>query len=305
MKSFSKEMRHALNKRIGPTMKCKFLILFTVAALAALLAPPLASAGILLSAESFGVLAGSTVTNTGNTKITGDLGVYPGSAITGFPPGSVSGGTIHGPDGVSLQAQKDVTTAYNSLANMPVSSNLTGQDLGGLTLTSGVYHYNSSAQLTGTLTLDAQGNNNAFWVFQIESALTAASSSAVNVINRGSNDGRDDGIFWQVGSSATLGTGTTFEGNILALTSITMNTNATIPNGRAFARNGAVTLDTNIISILCPNGGPGYSGGLTYDTNGVIVPVDNSLSTVPELSSTMILLGFGMAGLAVFRKRLK
>ena len=118
---------------------------------------------------------------------------------------------------------------------MPFTSNLTGQDLGGLTLVSGVYHFDSAAQLTGTLQLDAQGNNNAFWVFQIGSALTTASGSSVSVINFGSNGGADDGVFWQVGSSATIGTSTAFEGNILALATISLNTTATILNGRALA----------------------------------------------------------------------
>jgi type VI secretion system secreted protein VgrG len=116
------------------------------------------------------------------------------------------------------------------------------------------------------------------------------------LINLGSNDGKDDGVFWQVGSSATLGTGTTFEGNIVALTSITLNTDATIPNGRALARNGAVTLDTNLISIVCPNGGPGYSGGLKYDTDGTtIVPV-------PE-PGTCLLVVSGLVSLFASKKR--
>ncbi|MDO8720938.1 MAG: ice-binding family protein [Syntrophales bacterium] len=297
MRDICKEMRQILDERIVSKMKFKLLILFVVAALAALLYPPLVSAtSILGSAENFAVLGGSAVTNTGSTTITGDVGIYPGSAITGFPPGLVTG-TIHGPGAVSLQAQSDVTTAYTGLAAMPYNSVLTGQDLGGLTLTSGVYKFDSSAQLTGTLTLDAQGNNNAYWVFQIGSALTTAPGSSVVLTNLGTNDGRDNGLYWQVGSSATLGTTTAFEGNILALTSITMNTGATIPNGRALARNGAVTLDANAISIVSPNGGPGYSGGLEFDTAGRVVPV--------PVPAAMLLLGSGLAGLAAFRKRFK
>ena len=242
-------------------MNRKHLILSAIgAAVILLVAVPGFANSVLGTADSFAVLAGSTVTNTGPTTITGNLGVSPGLAVTGFPPGLVAGGTIHAGDAVAIQAQSDLTTAYNVLAGMTVTSTLTGQDLGGLTLTPGVYKYDSSAQLTGTLTLDAQGNNNASWVFQIGSTLTTASSSVVNVINLGSNDGKDDGLFWQVGSSATLGTTTTFEGNIVALTSITLDTGATILNGRALARNGAVTLDTNDISNVCPNGGPGYNG---------------------------------------------
>ena len=190
-------------------------------------------ASILGSAESFAVLGASTVTNTGPTYITGNLGVSPGSAVTGIPPGNVSGGTIYtGANAVAKQAHSDLATAYNDLAGMPVNSNLTGRGLGGLTLGPGVYHFNTSAELAGTLTLNAQGNNNAFWVFQIGSTLTTASNSVVQVINFGSNGGKDDGLFWQVGSSATLGTGTMFEGNIVALASITLTTGATIPNGR-------------------------------------------------------------------------
>jgi len=281
-------------------MRYKTLLLSTVLAFVCF---PLQvrAISILGSAESFAVLGGSTVTNTGSTTITGNVGVYPGSAITGFPPGSVSGGTIHGLDSVSQQAQSDVTTAYNALAGMTYNSNLTGQDLGGLVLASGVYRFASSAQLTGTLTLDAQGNNNAFWVFQIDSALTTASGSVVQFTNLGSNAGTDDGVFWQVGSSATLGTSSAFEGNILSLTSITLNTSATILNGRAFAQNGAVTLDGNVISIVCPSGGPGDSGGLQYDLNGNVVPVTSS-AIVPEPVTLVAIFG-GIVSLSAYLKK--
>ena len=131
------------------------------------------------TAQSFAVLGGSTVTNTGPTIITGDLGVSPGTAVTGFPPGIVTGGTIHAADAVALQAQSDTTTAYNDLAGQACTIDLTGQDLGGLTLVPGVYCFSSSAQLTGALTLDAEGDPNAVWVFQIGSTLTTASNSSV------------------------------------------------------------------------------------------------------------------------------
>jgi len=219
----------------------------TIAFVFALLAPGVARAATapsLGTAQRFAVLGGSAVTNTGPSTITGDLGVSPGNAVSGFPPGLVAGGTIHAADAVALQAQRDVTTAYNALAGQACDTVLTGQDLGGLTLTPGVYCYAAAAQLTGTLTLDAQGNPSAVFIFQIGSTLTTASNATVRVINGGS----PCNIYWKVGSSATLGTATTFVGNILALTSITLTTGANI-SGRALARNGAVTLDTNTVSF--------------------------------------------------------
>jgi hypothetical protein len=196
------------------------------------------------TAASFGVLAGSTVTNTGASVIAGNLGVSPGSSVTGFPPGIVTPpSTIHAADAVAAQAQSDLTTAYNAIAGTPTGTDLTGMDLGGLTLTPGVYGFSTSAQLTGTLTLNALGNPSAVFIFKIGSTLTTASNSSVLVINGGSSCN----VFWQVGSSATLGTTTAFAGNILALTSITLTTGANV-SGRMLARNGAVTLDSNSIA---------------------------------------------------------
>jgi hypothetical protein len=186
------------------------------------------------------------VTNTGSSVVNGDLGVWPGSSITGFPPGIiVPPGITHQTDAVAQQAQSGVTSAYNVLTGQACDVNLTGQDLGGLTLTPGVYCFDSSAGLTGTLTLNAQGDPNSVFVFQIGSTLTTASNSSVLI----TTGGPACNVFWQVGSSATLGTTTSFQGNILALTSITLTTGADIVSGRALARNGAVTLDTNDISI--------------------------------------------------------
>ena len=195
------------------------------------------------SAQGFAVLAGSTVTSTGPSVITGDLGVSPGSAVTGFPPGLVASGTIHGADAAALAAQDAVITAYNNLVGQVCTRDMTGQDLGGQTLAAGVYCFSSSAQLTGTLTLNAQGNADAVFIFKMGSMLTTASASSVVLIN----GGFAGNVFWQVGSSATLGTGTSFSGNILALTSITVTTGARV-TGRTLARNGAVTLDTNAVT---------------------------------------------------------
>jgi hypothetical protein len=228
------------------------------------------------TAGSFGVLAGSTVTNTGSSVIAGNVGVWPGSALTGFPPGIVTAGTMHAGDAVANTAQNDLTAAYNTAAGMTPTAVLTGQDLGGMTLTPGVYSFSSSAQLTGTLTLNDLGNPNAVFVFQIGSTLTTASNSAVVF----TSSLTDKNVFWQVGSSATLGTTTAFAGNILALTSITLNNGASIGCGSALAINGAVTLNNNVI-------GGGCGGG----------------TTVPE-PGTMGLMGSGLAILAgaAFRK---
>ncbi len=237
------------------------LIAFGAVALTPSNANAAATAVGLGTADSYGVLGGQSVTNTGPSVVSGDLGVSPGSAISGFPPGTVLG-TIHQNDAHAAGAQADLTTAYNNAAGQACDDNLTGQDLGGLTLVPGVYCFNSSAQLTGDLTLDAEGDPNAVWVFQIGSTLTTASSSNVNLINGAS----PCNVFWQVGSSATLGTDTDFVGTIMALTSITLNTGADI-NGRALARNGSVTMDTNDVDAsncaAATNGGTTTDGGTT------------------------------------------
>jgi hypothetical protein len=219
---------------------------------------------VLGTAESFAVLAGQAVTNTGPSTINGDVGVSPGTAVTGFPPGLVTGGTIHSADAVALQAQSDATTAYNELAGRACNTTLSGQDLGGLTLTPGVYCFSSSAQLTGTLTLNAQGDPNAVFVFQIGSTLTTASNSTVVLINGGVSCN----VYWQVGSSGTLGTNTTFVGSSVALTSITLQTGARV-TGHVLALNGSVTLDSNRVATeTCnaPADGGGTSGATTAST---------------------------------------
>jgi hypothetical protein len=196
------------------------------------------------TANSFAVLAGSTVTNTGVSHIGGDVGVSPGSAVTGFPPGIVTGGSIHAADMVAAGAQSDLTTAYNNAAGLSPSGSI-GPFIGaGQTLTPGVYDdATTSLEVGGSLTLDAQGDPSAVWVFQASSSLITDSAS--NVIL--TNGAQACNVFWQVTSSATLGTHSHFQGSILALTSITVTTGDTVV-GRALARNGAVTLDTDRIT---------------------------------------------------------
>lgn len=261
--------RHSASSVTAATSAVTLTLLFAVglafsfmgSAQAAAVAVPLGTA------RSYAVLAGSTVTNTGPSVINGNLGLSPGTSVTGFPPGLVNG-TMHKADAVALQAKTDLKTAYNVAASEQPPHPITA-DLGGQTLTRGVYNSATSLGLTGALTLDGQGDPDSVWVFQAGSTLTTATASSVNLINGAS----PCNVYWQIGSSATLGTASTFRGSIFALHSITVTTNVTI-HGRVLARNGAVTLDTDIITRpICagtpppppssPTGGP-----TTGPTNG-------------------------------------
>ena len=240
----------------------------TVAAPSAWAAQPPVGLG---TATPFAVLAGTTVTNTGPSVISGDVGVDPGSAIIGFPPGTITNGTTHAADAVALQAQSDTTTAYNDAAGRtPVVTE--SSDLGGQTLAPGVYKAASALSLTGNVTLDGGGDPSAVFIFQAGSTLITASSSTVSLIG----GAQACNVFWQVGSSATLGSTTTFVGTILALTSATLDTGATL-QGRVLARNGQVSLDDNVIteptctnttSGTTPTTVPGGAAGSTGGTTG-------------------------------------
>lgn len=208
------------------------------------------SATMLGSAANFAVLAGAEVTSTGNTEVTGDLGVWAGTGVTGFAaivpggPGTVSG-TIHSGDSVAQIAQGDLTTAYNDAAGRTLAPvDVANADLGGRTLAPGLYKSSGTLFVTGNLTLDAQGDLNAVFIFQVASSFGTASGSQVIL----SGGAKAANVFWQVGSSAALGTTTAFKGTIMADQSISLATGATL-EGRALARIGAVTMDANIITI--------------------------------------------------------
>jgi uncharacterized protein with beta-barrel porin domain len=227
-------------------------------------APPLGTTA------NFSILAGAGITNTGPTVITGtaalpgDLGSSTATIGGFFPPGIVvPPGVIHiVNDGPTITARISETTAYNNLAGRTTTANLTGQNLGGLTLIPGVYNFSSSAQLTGVLNLNGLGNPNSIFIFNIGSTLTTASSSVVSLLN-GAQGGH---VFWRVGSSATLGTTTSFAGDILAQASISLNTGAGIACGAAWAGTGAVTLDSNTITLCDLIGG---GGGAVLGPTGV------------------------------------
>jgi len=202
---------------------------------------------LMSTSVNYAILAGSTITSTGATNVTGDVGLSPGSAMTGFPPGLVVG-TTHVNDASAVQAKLDLTTAYNSAAGRTLGPVSVAGNIGGMTLTPGLYKSTSALAISsGDLTLDAKGNSNGIWIFQIASTLTTTSGRKVIL----SGGAKAANIYWQVGSSATLGTTSVFKGTIMANESITLNTGATL-EGRAVARIGAVALSGNTIVVPAP-----------------------------------------------------
>lgn len=234
------------------------------------------------TADSFAVLAGSTITNTGPTTITGDVGLSPGSAVVGAAS-ITEHGTFHTTDAVAAQAQSDLTTAYTDASGRSPDA-ISLPDITGQTLLPGVYQSTSSLNLAGDVTLNGQGNPDSVFIFQIGSTLITGSGSRVLL----TGSAQACNVFWQVGSSATLGTASLFQGSILALTSITLTTDAVL-EGRALARNGAVTMDTNTIAReTCaagtaggptPSPAPSPPSGTTGTTSGTTSTASGTTST--------------------------
>ena len=229
------------------------------------------------TADSFAVFGGSGIIVAGavnTTTITGDIGTFPTTSITGLG-NIVLNGANHAGDAVTQGAKDDLVTAYNDASQTPCTD-LTGQNLGNMTLTAGTYCFNSSAQLTGTLQLDAEGNPDAIFIFRIGTTLTTASDSGVSTIN--GVDSQACHVFWQIGSSATFGTTTRFKGNVLALASITANTGATF-YGRLLARNGIVTLDNNTVEkAICENASNDEDENTDKNGNDIAIKVKKTAS---------------------------
>jgi hypothetical protein len=227
------------------------------------------------TSANFGVLAATSVSNTGPTTLNGIVGVSPGTSVTGFPPGTATGGIDSGPASPAAAAEADATTAYNAAGIQMCTNPTLNQNAGGTTILPGVSCAASSLNITGTVTLNGGGNPNAVFIIQIPSALTVAGTVLLT------NGAQAGNVFWQVGSSATLGTGTNFSGTILALISVTLDT-GTVLTGRALALTGGVTLDDNTITLPLPSGGP--------------------LPATPA-PPTLILTMIGMAGVAFYLSR--
>ena len=281
--------------------KSIFLTLLALTALAG--APPTGRAQTILgSAQDFSLLAKTSITNNGpTTLINGNVGLSPGTSITGFQ--AVDGGTavvVNGSviiGGTATPAVADFQTVFTALANMPFDTDLSSQDLGGMILFPGVYRFNVAATqaLSTTLTLDAQGKTNVFWVFQMAETLITGANTNILLINSPDN-GKSDGLFWDVHTAITFGASSAEMGNYLAGTSITYGGTTTGSGARAFAQ-AAITLDSNSVNTQTPAGGD-FTGALMYNSSGAVVPL-----VIPEPAAFLWLAPLGAMGVAVWRRK--
>lgn len=314
MKNVSKKTSQFQYDRTAFKMKSNCLNLLGAAACVALFSPSLVSASPILGPDvaSFTVLGASAVVNVPTSSIGGNVGVWSSggaNSIAGFlsSPGSavsdpqVTAGVVHAGDTVAQSAQAQLTAAILNLGSMGPGTTLSLADMAGLTLTPGVYTVPAgTTNLSGALTLDGQGNANAAWVFQMPSTLITSPNSVVNMINAGSGAG----LFWNVGSSATIDTNTKFLGNILSLASITMNSTASDSCGRALASTGAVTLGHNSLSNSCVDSSGGLSGGLDVVTTPEGVTKVNVLPAASTpIPAAAWLMGSGLMGMIGLRRR--
>ncbi len=316
--------KHSRRARARTRTRSASMTLFALSVMGICLSPAPASATPLLGSDlaSFTVLGGATVTNVPTSSLVGNVGVWSSggaNAITGFNSspgvavsdpqvtgGTVQAGTMTGSPN-AMTAQQQLITAITNLGSLGPGT-LEPADLAGLTLLPGVYTVPAgTTNLSGTLTLDGNGNANAAWVFQMPSTLITSPDSVVTVVNTGAGAG----VYWNVGSSATIGTSTTFAGNILALDSITMNTSATDFCGRALAESGAVTLQQNSLSGTCSglaagSGGlsAGLSGGLDVASSGLVSLLP--YASVPEPSTlSLLMIGLILVGFAARTRKQK
>lgn len=257
---------------------------------------------VLLTAGNFVALGGTFISSSGASGTVlsnGNVGLWPTAttAITGFPPAGIVNGAIIATGAATEQASLDLIKVTDALALMPSDTNLSNVDLGGMTLTPGVYTFNGAASLNGALTLDGQGQDDAFWVFQIGTSFITSAHSTVTLVNPGSQLGADYGLFWNAGAEIVIGGGNTLAGNYLSGTSITVG-GLSAGGARILALAG-IALESNQINVIGGPAGGNWTGGLVYDEVGAIVPV----GAIPEPSAFVALAGLATLGCAGLRRR--
>jgi hypothetical protein len=278
-------------------MKLKSSFFVPIVALASLFcAPATGSAQILLSAGNFALLAGTALSNSGSTVITGNIGSNIANGISGFPPGTATGSTFVD-DSTTNQAELDLITAATGLAGMPSTQTETGTDLGGLTLLPGVYTFANSAALDGTLMLNANNETNAVWVFQIGTSLTTNTNSAV-ILENAPNGGASSGIYWDAKAGISIGADSTVLGNYLAGTSITFDGTDSGLGGRLLAQAGVSISTASVFNSNGDPGGDGFDSGLMYSGSQVVPEI-----AVPEPAAFLWLAPLGAMGFAFWHRR--